>query len=477
MRSAGPGRNGSHQEWTGTALASAAEAVALSTRGPTGCFAKRGPNFVGPAWPDGQFNQRWYEKGCMEVPPPDQGPDEPAGLRLFSNPDLLFLITAFAELPAIASLTKVSKDWRAAALRADLPHWKCCSVEAFNLLSDRQEPPWDTDTIGSLLLTKPRVEHLDLTGATTSSIVAVRAMAKALPPTLHTLTLRSRTSITHPDAMLDALLARGVELPQLRSLDLQAVLSERSLMGLRLQLQLRRRRESAVPNRGPAAADVHAAVAAPPHAATGATDGTAADADAGMRLSFARALPALEVLSVGFHLFTAVGHHEGVDYLHEQQRLAPSLRRIGCLVDSTRCGPLDVHCRLCGTAFYKNLTEYIVHPPQQQHISYELHTNVAPIAAATHAVDGDDTRLQCARRCHERLWLVDAGSGYVTHLVDKRFAIACGPATTRSGQQQYPGLAVAVPAAPVGAESAADEPHAGGEWQDAFPKFERLRPS
>ena len=35
MRSAGPGRNDSHQEWTGTALASAAEAIALSTRGPT----------------------------------------------------------------------------------------------------------------------------------------------------------------------------------------------------------------------------------------------------------------------------------------------------------------------------------------------------------------------------------------------------------------------------------------------------------
>ena len=90
---------------------------------------------------------------------------------------------------------------------------------------------------------------------------------------------------------------------------------------------------------------------------------------------------------------------------------------------------------------YERLDAYVVHPPQQQHISYEIHTDEPPLAAAVAADGTDDSRLWCARSCQGQLWLVDHGSGFVRHVLGRKYAIACGP--QRGGR---PALAMAIPA-------------------------------
>jgi hypothetical protein len=93
----------------------------------------------------------------------------------------------------------------------------------------------------------------------------------------------------------------------------------------------------------------------------------------------------------------------------------------------------------------------------------ELHTNVPP--RSMHLVDGDPTRRQCTRQCHGQLWLVDGGSGFVNHVAGKAWAIACGPASSR-GFQVFPGLCIAVPAAPDAAPDGAEEDeHKKGEGE------------
>ena len=73
-------------------------------------------------------------------------------------------------------------------------------------------------------------------------------------------------------------------------------------------------------------------------------------------------------------------------------------------------------------------------------------------------VDGDPTRRQCTRQCHgpSGLHLVDGGSGYVNHVAGKAWAIACGPASSH-GLRAFPGLCIAVPAAPDAALDGAEE--------------------
>jgi len=93
----------------------------------------------------------------------------------------------------------------------------------------------------------------------------------------------------------------------------------------------------------------------------------------------------------------------------------------------------------------------------------ELHTNVPP--RSMHLVDGDPTRRQCTRQCHSQLWLVDGGSGFVHHVAGKAWAIACGPASSR-GVQAFPGLCIAVPAAPDAAPVAAPDGAEEDEHED-----------
>ena len=426
-------------------------------------------------------------------PPPLEAVVDPPPPSL-DNTDVLFLIASLATLDDLASIVLISKDWRATALRADLPHWRQCERRTFCALrTPAASAAWDCRSLSRLLVAKPLVASLDLTGVQALGTADVRTMAGLLPPALRMLTLRSSrerpaAELLHPDAMLDALLGRVESLPHLQCLDLQGVLTERSLAGLRL-LQQQRREELSGPSAGRAAQQRRRplswllgggdGVSGAAAAAVANEDATASDA----RRGFARALPALEVLSVGFHTFTALGHREGREYLLQQLALAPRVQRVGCLIDSSLCVPLDIKCRLCGSTLYRRLSSYIVHPPQQPHITYELHTDVPPLAAATHAVDNDPTRLQCARRCHNQLWLVDGGSGHVVHVCERKFAIACGPATSH-GRRSYPPLAVAVPASDdddddddraPGAPSSASAAEAvlpDGGFVDHFPTFE-----
>ena len=136
-------------------------------------------------------------------------------------------------------------------------------------------------------------------------------------------------------------------------------------------------------------------------------------------------LPLLERLAVGFHSWSAFGIRDGAHYLKSQCAAAPRLRTIGCLTPASDLVPIDVHCGVCGTCIYSHLTEYVVHPPQQPHISYELYTDAAPLAASVRGYDGwDQQRLTCVNQCQGALWLVDGDSGYVHHVLDKKYAIA-----------------------------------------------------
>ena len=89
------------------------------------------------------------------------------------------------------------------------------------------------------------------------------------------------------------------------------------------------------------------------------------------------------LLAVGeTHLYTAIGVREGSDYLLAQERASPRLARIGCNIGCNALPPaIDVHCGLCGGWIYRRLTRYLVHPPQQPHISYELHTDASMLMA------------------------------------------------------------------------------------------------
>ena len=361
------------------------------------------------------------------------------------DPDLIFLIVAHAEFQSLATIARICKSWRAAALRTDLPHWSECDESRFLALQRSILRRYSSEALIRVLRSKPRIGALDLTNLSASEGSSLHRMSAVLPATLHTLAVRppegrGRVRIEHPDVFLDALLARIEELPMLRSLDLTGILTERSLAGLRLQQRRRAKtadmREDDLTQGSPNVA----------------------------RLSFARALPRLEVLALGFHCFSVIGQREGLEYarsplpnspqprpcsrpshhpqprpllqtftpptasppapdvhathrtrspcpkrsraarlcsvtkrandvrcddsaarcscvcvcrasscfvryLLEQQRLAPRLCRIGCLVDAPRCAPLDVKCRMCGEVLYRRLEEYIVHPPQQPHIS------------------------------------------------------------------------------------------------------------
>jgi len=77
-----------------------------------------------------------------------------------------------------------------------------------------------------------------------------------------------------------------------------------------------------------------------------------------------------------------------------------------------------------------------VHPPQQPHITYEIHTDELPVHRALRAMPRDvivpgasgidDTCLQCVNDCQPGLWIVDGGSPYVRHVMRRKYSIACG---------------------------------------------------
>jgi hypothetical protein len=81
---------------------------------------------------------------------------------------------------------------------------------------------------------------------------------------------------------------------------------------------------------------------------------------------------------------------------------------------------------------------------------------VPPLSEFTQLLEGDPTRIQCARDCQTGLWIVDGGSPFVRHVLSRPYAIACGPA--RGGR---PPLAVATRAQPSDAAAASDGDPAG----------------
>lgn len=391
---------------------------------------------------------------------PDRSAESPTPAAL-EDPDLLFLVFTF--LPAVNdaqfSVLLTNHAWRAAALRPDLPHWSRCDRALFMALAEDFTPVdlilrlsalgtssegasdastqqlathWCCESVEKLLQAKPLLQALDLSHCFVSDAEAVARLALRLPPSLHTLSLHR--GCNQPDAMLRHLLRGLPALPRLRCLDLRGILDERTLAGLRL---LDRTQGG--------------------HAAT----------------SLAVSLPALETLSVGFPLHSVLGAREGEQFLTAQAALAPRLRHVGCRVSAEAAwgasmGPLDVVCRCCGGALYERLDAYVVCPAQQAHITYEIHTDEPPLAAAVRADGADDSRLWCARSCQGHLWLVDHGSAFVRRVLGRKYAIACGPPVAHT-----PALAMAIPARPPPAEGS-DGAEAAGAPPD--PDLEALPP-
>ena len=380
------------------------------------------------------------------VPSPDVTPaDETARSRVLTDADLLHHICSQLAAPAhLATLTRVNSSFRTAALSPLLPGWQTCDRAAFEEAGPPQEPgsdhtmagalarrllparllhtpqsprpppAWTAGRVIALLRCKRAVRALDLSGVLVEAPGASAGLVRHLPDTLQSLAIRE---CTQPDAVLKALLRspRLPLLPSLTSLDLSGVATEQTLIGL-CTLAAGRNRP--------------------------ATD---YDTPLARAARMAIRLPALEQLSVGFHLFTALGAREGAAYLAAQcdETNAPRLMRLGCnFATDALPAAIDILCGVCYTQLFRNVCRYVVHPPQQPHISYELHTDAPPISSSVTPMDGDPTRLQCARGCHPTLWLVDGGSGHVTRLLGKRYAVACGPPVGTAGGYR-PQLAMA----------------------------------
>lgn len=315
-------------------------------------------------------------------------------------------------------------------MRPDLCHWHHCSVGAFAALDPTLKiRQWCCESVSLVAAAKPRLRSLDLTDLHVSSAEAVVQMSACLPATLESLAVGSR--INQPDAMLQHLLDGLEALPRLRQVDLTGVLNARTLAGMRLLT--RDERSGATPS------------------------------------GLARTLPALERLSVGFSTFSHLGRSMGIDYLMAQAACAPRLRYIGCCFNVDLLQPIDIYCRVCAGALYRNLDNYVVHPPQQGHISYEIYTDEPPIAAAVANLSGHPTRHHCARNCQGRLWLIDSGCGPMPiHVMGRRYGIACGPKT----DEAMPGLAIALPSGSKPPRTAASE-----SSSEASPEGREMEPT
>lgn len=107
----------------------------------------------------------------------------------------------------------------------------------------------------------------------------------------------------------------------------------------------------------------------------------------------------------------------------------PPLRFNMCSGDRLPIG-LHVSCGVCGSTLYECLTSFALLPPQQQHISCEVHCFDAPEAGNVRPASllggVSATCLTCTAGCHEQddLYLIDAGSGNIR--VPWGFGVACG---------------------------------------------------
>lgn len=90
--------------------------------------------------------------------------------------------------------------------------------------------------------------------------------------------------------------------------------------------------------------------------------------------------------------------------------------------------PLRVSCGRCNQTIYDRLDRFVVGPPTQDHIAFELYTSQPPDLAATTSLAGSTTRRNCRRDCHSLVHqFIIARHGDFVDTRDFTWAIACGP--------------------------------------------------
>ena len=364
----------------------------------------------------------------------------PLESRALLSLDTLTVVFSFLEHAALGAARLVAHDWRRAALCPTLPAWRELTQQTFVALGSERgsRRGWDFAALELALRAKPCIETIDLSFCRVRWNSATSGALGALPASLQTLTLSH--GCAEPRDVLTSLLPMLPSLPSLRRLDLRGVLTMASARGLDVAARIDGWRPPAPPR--------------DPEIST-EREGRLGTKEEEMTH---RSLPALEYLSVGFSLHSgrrAANTHGGsaACLLREIMGRAPRLRAVGCHVPASLLQPVNVHCRVCGAALYTDLGLHVVHPPQQQHISYEVYTDESPQKAVPSLDSGEDeTRLQCPARCLGRMWLIDHGSGFVDRC-GFAYAVACGP----QRRLHSPGLARLVPRTEAASAAASSE--------------------
>ena len=323
--------------------------------------------------------------------------------------ELLELILSLADDEVLRIARCLSHSWRNAARSPLLPQFSTLSLDRFFAL--RGFPTgviancWRIHEFLAALARKPQAVEIDhrLDWLRESPRQRVQQLLEALPPTLTTLTLQQTkgSMFFGNDVHLHIAFLRGLDplsrFTNLLRVDLSGVFNAKA--------------EQLV------------------------EDGYGLARGAPLQLP---PIPRLEWLAIGLWPREEPGRT-----LLSPTSLAtnyPKLRGVACSAPAELLTPLRIECGMCNRVLYEALDDYMIAPPQQPHIGYEIYTSCPPVATAVAPTEGDDTRLQCAGRCHDRLWLIDHGSGIVDRC-ERPYAIACGPAG-----RGYPPLARAVDA-------------------------------
>jgi len=105
----------------------------------------------------------------------------------------------------------------------------------------------------------------------------------------------------------------------------------------------------------------------------------------------------------------------------------PSLIFLNCY-DTAEHTPIDIFCAICKNPFYKNLSKYMKHRPQQSHITVEIYTDEQPFPdfVEPHKFYGNPRQLACKNYCHGNKWPIDHNSGHI-YLCHFQYGIAIVP--------------------------------------------------
>ena len=286
--------------------------------------------------------------------------------HVLETSDLLFLIMFWISEPKhFCGCLRVNKTFRKAALSKDLRIWMTCDEQSFRAFEPnastgghnkgigklvlsriivrsktKQPVRWNCESVLKALRTKMLME-LDLSGMQISTPQALILMLEALPDSLQCLSVRGET--IQKRNLMCALhgTQRLCQLPNLRMLDLRGVLTTDTLDTLRRTFNAR--------------------------VGIFVTHGLASPIRA-------RRLPCLERLAVGFDCHSPIGADQGLSFLMSQCEQSPHLGAISCVlsIGVHQLGTIDIHCGVCGQKLFDSVTNYIVHPPQRSHITYEV---------------------------------------------------------------------------------------------------------